>query len=124
MRGIYRGFLVGLVIASLSFLAPVIPTTHANNSMCKTSSLFVRVAHACSGMITGYTGHGVHQAISRDGHGVSTRAIRDSVRRPTEVQPQPDRGTTKYVGKDAVVILNGNREVVSAWAKGRRAWRY
>jgi hypothetical protein len=54
---------------------------------------------AVGGKITGYTKHGLEQAIGRDGgKGVHPGAILDAVRNPTKVIEQAG-GTTKYVGK-------------------------
>ena len=60
--------------------------------------------------------------MGREGAGVADDALIDAVRNPTEVIDQGD-GTIKYVGANAEVILNENREVVTAWATGRaRTW--
>jgi hypothetical protein len=72
--------------------------------------------------ITGYTGHGLDQAISRDGVGVSVRAIGDAVRNPVSIFGRAPgafpAGTFGFVGSDATVILNAQGEVVSTWATG------
>jgi len=71
------------------------------------------------GGITGYTKHGLEQAIGRDGgRGVHPKAILDAVRNPTKVIEQAG-GTTKYIGKDATVILNGEGKVVTTWGRPR-----
>jgi hypothetical protein len=71
------------------------------------------------GKITGYTNHGLKQAIGRDGgRGVHLEGILDAVRNPTKVIEQAG-GTTKYVGKDATVILNGEGKVVTTWGRPR-----
>lgn len=45
--------------------------------------------------ITGYTRHGLQQAIERDGHGVSPRAILDAVKNPqNSFSRVSDRATT------------------------------
>lgn len=67
----------------------------------------IRVAQA----ITGFRKHGINRVISR---GVAPSAILDAVRNPIQVLPQPN-GTTRYVGQDAVVVLNPAGEVVTVW---------
>ena len=63
---------------------------------------------AVAGKITGYTKHGLAQAIQRDGgRGVAPKAILDATRNPKKVVQQSG-GRTKYVGKNAVVVLNKN----------------
>jgi RHS repeat-associated protein len=74
---------------------------------------------AVGGKITGYTKHGLDQAIGRDGgRGVHPEAILDAVVSPTAVVEQAG-GTTKYVGKNATVILNGEGKVVTTWGQAR-----
>ncbi|MDN8644502.1 RHS repeat-associated core domain-containing protein [Stenotrophomonas indicatrix] len=69
---------------------------------------------AVVGKITGYTKHGLNQAISRDGgRGVSTKAILTAVREPAKVAEQAG-GKTAYTGKDAKVVLNGEGKVITA----------
>ena len=61
---------------------------------------------AIAGKITGYTRHGLNQAISRNaGRGVKAKAILEAVRNPRKVIQQADK-TIKYVGKEAIVFLN------------------
>lgn len=64
-----------------------------------------------AGDITGFTRHGINQAISR---GVSPSAILDAVVNPIQIIPQPN-GTTRYVGSGAVVVLNPAGAVVTVW---------
>ncbi|WP_459040523.1 RHS repeat-associated core domain-containing protein [Stenotrophomonas sp. PSU-St83] len=69
---------------------------------------------ALAGKITGYTKHGLNQAISRDGgRGVSPRAILSAVKEPVKVAEQAG-GKTAYTGKDARVVLNGEGKVITA----------
>jgi hypothetical protein len=63
--------------------------------------------------ITGFTRHGINQAITR---GVSPSAILDAVRNPLQVLPQPN-GTIRYVGSNAVVVLNPSGQVVTVWGR-------
>ena len=79
--------------------------------------------------ITGYavsgdgSRHGLHQAISRDGgRGVAPQAILDAVRN-AQAQWQAQRGTWKYVGDRAVVVLNSRGQVVTTWSRGSQGWR-
>ncbi|MCO7400860.1 RHS repeat-associated core domain-containing protein [Stenotrophomonas maltophilia] len=72
---------------------------------------------ALAGKITGYTKHGLNQAISRDGgRGVSPRAILSAVKEPVKVAEQAG-GKTAYTGKDARVVLNGEGKVITAIPK-------
>lgn len=64
--------------------------------------------------ITGYTRHGINQAISRDGVGVSTRAILDTFKNPLNITGQSG-GRFMITGRDAVVILNAQGRVVTTW---------
>ncbi|SCJ80302.1 Cell wall-associated polypeptide CWBP200 [uncultured Clostridium sp.] len=75
--------------------------------------------------ITGYRFHGLAQAMSRDGVGVSPQAILDTLRDPLKVINQMDKlgPKFKYVGENAVVVLNEAREVVTTYAKNHEAWR-
>ncbi len=82
------------------------------------------VHNACAGVITGYTPHGLNQAISRDNHGVSVSAMNDAVQNPLQVEEDQRRGTTMYVGSNAVVVLNQQGRVVTTWATNRAGWRY
>ncbi len=78
------------------------------------------VHNTCSpAKITGYTDHGLNQAIGRNGgRGTSAKAMLDAVNNPKKVVVQ-DGGTTRYVGKDATVVLNDQGKVVSTWGKPR-----
>jgi len=63
--------------------------------------------------ITGFTRHGLNQAINR---GVSPSSTRDAVLCPVLIQPMPN-GTTRYTGSSAVVVLNPSGQVVRCWCK-------
>ena len=65
--------------------------------------------------LTGYSRHGLNQAISRDGVGVSPKAILDALKSPLNVVAQ-DGGKTMYVGRNATVVLNASGKVVTTWA--------
>lgn len=65
--------------------------------------------------ITGYTRHGLNQAISRDGVGVSVRAILDAFRSPLSIAGQSG-GRFMMIGRDAVVVINADGQIVTTWA--------
>ncbi|MCW3003554.1 MAG: Rhs family protein, partial [Conexibacter sp.] len=70
-----------------------------------------------AGVITGYTKHGLAQAIARDeGRGVAPAAILDAVRSPLSKTVQKN-GTILYQGKDAAVVVNTDGRVVTTWSK-------
>jgi hypothetical protein len=77
--------------------------------------------------ISGYTIHGLDQAISRDPVGVSVRAIGDAVHNPLSIFGKPPGafpgGTFGFVGRDATVILNAEGQVVSTWATSSSGFR-
>lgn len=72
--------------------------------------------------LTGYTRHGINQAISREGVGVSARAILDAAKNPVRITQQSG-GRVKLVGKEAVIILNRDGKVISTWSTTSSAWR-
>jgi hypothetical protein len=74
------------------------------------------------GSIDGFTKHGLNQAISRDGVGVSNRAMLDAVKNPSQVVQQSG-GRTMYVGKDATVVMNAQGKVITTWANGSAGQR-
>lgn len=63
--------------------------------------------------ITGLTKHGINQAINRK---VTPGAILDAIRNPPSVQIRPN-GTTRYAGKEAVVVLNPAGAIVTVWGQ-------
>jgi hypothetical protein len=72
------------------------------------------------GEITGYSKHGLNQAISRDGgKGVGVKHILDAVKNPKKIVEQPNRGTVKYQGKKATVILNKEGKLVTTFGSSR-----
>lgn len=73
--------------------------------------------------ITGFTSHGTHSAISHNGRGVNQRAILDAVKKPTKLGYDSVRDTFKYVGRDAVVVLNKEGKIVTTWATNRNGFR-
>ncbi|PFM17627.1 hypothetical protein COJ44_13735 [Bacillus anthracis] len=70
---------------------------------------------AVAGKITGYTKHGINQAISRDGVGVSSKAILNAVKTGKKVIQSG--GRTKYTSKQTVVVLNNKGKVITTFAK-------
>jgi hypothetical protein len=76
------------------------------------------------GKITGYTRHGTEQALGRDGGiGVSNKAITNAVNNPVKPPIPQSGGTTKYIGKDATVVLNQDGKVVTTWANSSAGTR-
>ena len=73
--------------------------------------------------ITGYTRHGIESAISHDGVGVAPWAILETVLHPVKTIVQAD-GSIKYIGENAVVLLNQAGQVITTWALHSGAWRY
>jgi RHS repeat-associated protein len=72
--------------------------------------------------ITVFSKHALNQMIGRDGVGVATKAILDAVRNPIKVVLQTE-DTLRIVGKDAVVVLNDEGRVITAWATNSAGWR-
>jgi hypothetical protein len=74
------------------------------------------------GRIRGFTKHGLNQAISREGVGVTQAAMLDAVKNPLRVVQQAE-GKVLYIGRSARVVLNSDGEVVTTLARNRGAWR-
>ncbi|ALV30441.1 hemagglutinin repeat-containing protein [Pannonibacter phragmitetus] len=70
--------------------------------------------------ISGYTRHGLNQAISRDGVGVSGEAILKTWNNPSKIEYIPSsRGPSfRLTGPDAVVVVNAQGQIVTTWARG------
>lgn len=78
---------------------------------------------AVAGKITGYTKHGLNQAISRDGgRGVSAKAILSAVREPVKVAEQGG-GKTAYTGNNAKVVLNSEGKVITVIPRNNEGLR-
>ncbi len=76
-----------------------------------------------AGKISGYTKHGLAQVMGRDGgRGVKASSILDTVRNPVKITKQ-ENGAIKYVGKQAVVVLNEAGKVITGYAKSSKYWR-
>jgi RHS repeat-associated protein len=70
-------------------------------------------------VISGYTKHGLNQAIGRNGgRGVKAKEIVNATRKPRNVTARTD-GTTKHTGKNATVITNSERKVITTYGKKR-----
>lgn len=100
---LYNGLLLGT--ASIATLGPIV-----SFGMLATNPM------------TGFTQHGWNQALLRDGHGVSRKAILNAVKHPLSVVNQGARGI-KYTGKLASVVLNSTGKVITTWAITRAGWR-
>jgi|GEM_PF-5484225 len=75
--------------------------------------------------IKGFTAHGNVSAMTHHKRGVSTKAMFDAVKSPTtKVAYDAMRKTYKFVGKDAVVILNKKGMVVTTWPTNPAGWRF
>ncbi|MFD2257167.1 RHS repeat-associated core domain-containing protein, partial [Luteolibacter algae] len=68
---------------------------------------------------TGYTRHGLNQAISRNGgKGVCPKGIANAITNPKKIINQAD-GKVKLVGDRATVILNKWGKIITVWGKPR-----
>ncbi|HEZ2051809.1 TPA: wall-associated protein precursor [Neisseria meningitidis] len=68
--------------------------------------------------LTGFTRHGLNQAISRGGVGVSNKAIMNTMRNLTKITSQSG-GRTRFTGADGGVVLNSQGKVITTWGKPR-----
>lgn len=66
--------------------------------------------------LTGYTRHGLNQAISREGRGVSPAAILDALKNPLQVRAL-NGDQTKYIGQNATVVLNKSGQIITVWPR-------
>ncbi len=99
-----------------------VPGNNDHDFYVQTATTAVLVHNCSPGEITGYTRHGLNQAISRDGVGVSPSAINDAVSNPISVAEQTG-GKLKYTGQNAAVILSSTGRVISTWARNSAGWR-
>ncbi len=67
--------------------------------------------------LTGYTKHGLNQAISRDGVGVSPAAILDAFKGPTSIVGQTGKygGAFQMTGQNAVIVVNPQGQIITTW---------
>ncbi len=70
------------------------------------------ILNAVGKKIKGKTKHGAERQRQRQ---VTDEAMEDAVENPVSVIEQPDRGTTRYEGREATVVVNENGEVVTTW---------
>ena len=68
--------------------------------------------------VSGHTKHGINQAISRNGRGVSPAAILETIRSPQKAVYQPATETFKLTGPRSDVVLNCARKIVTVTARG------
>jgi hypothetical protein len=68
----------------------------------------------------GFTKHGYHQTIHRDGGiGVNVYRMQETIASPKKIVKQYLGFRYKYIGKDTVVVLNKFSKVVTTWAVSR-----
>ena len=72
--------------------------------------------------LTGYTRHGLNQAISRDGVGVGARAIMDAWQNPLGIVGQSG-GRFVITGQNATIVVNAEGQIISTWASGSAGLR-
>lgn len=69
--------------------------------------------------ITGYTKHGLNQALGRDGgKGVKATEMLEAIRNPKKIIQQAD-GAAAYRGKKTTVVLNKEGKVITTFGKSR-----
>jgi hypothetical protein len=93
----------------------------------------VWVHNACTpppaAKITGFSQHALDRSIGAGTNapgtrpGVSPRAMLDAVRNPTKTKPDRRRGGTKYIGKEATVVLRDDGIVITTWPRATTGWR-
>jgi RHS repeat-associated protein len=116
-------FQVGFTIA-VSFIP--VANVFAWGYRAYTAYRYVRTVSAVRSTLPylGYTRHGINTVIGttqRPG-GVATRALINTVRHPVAIKPQYH--SSVYYGKNATVVVNSARKVVTAWPKNRGGRRY
>jgi hypothetical protein len=62
-------------------------------------------------ILTGFTRHGLNRIIS---YAIPPAVVKDTLLNPISIVPQID-GKLKYVGRDAVIVLNKMGQVITAW---------
>lgn len=107
------GVMLTPAVAEVGMVALANPAAVATATEIGAGVAGVTGTGAVAGRITGYTKHGLNQAISRDGgRGVSPKAILSAVREPLKGAEQAG-GKTVYTGRDAKVVLNGDGKVIT-----------
>lgn len=71
------------------------------------------------GGLSGYTRHGLMQAIGREGVGVHPTSILDALRNPLRIIRDAARGSTKMVGSEASVVLSEEGKVITVYGRPR-----
>ena len=98
--------------------------THSFRKAAANSSKFDGGIRGGKPRIRGFTKHGKDQALKR---GVSSRNLRDAVRNPGTGSKSfvagQNKGTTKFVGRNATVVLNKQGKVVTTWPKTPKNWQ-
>ena len=72
--------------------------------------------------LTGFTRHGLNQAISNDGVGVSSQAILDAWQNPLSITGQSG-GRFVMQGQNATIVVNSQGKVITTWANSSAGWR-
>jgi RHS repeat-associated protein len=65
--------------------------------------------------IAGYRGHGIEQAIGREGVGVAARAMLDAFKNPLRIVGQSG-GRFQMIGRDATIVINAEGKIITTWA--------
>ena len=125
----YDGEGSGFAAAAFEDATTFIPVGVVAGALAKTASVVskaapvAKVAKAVAGKITGYTRHGLNQAISREGRGVATKSILAAVKSPAKVVEQAG-GKIAHTGADGTrVVLNSEGKVVTVIPKAAEALR-
>lgn len=88
--------------------------------------LAVESCKQIAGKMTGYTHHGLNQAIGRNGgRGVSALEILRTLKEPEKIIEQA-RGAVKYTRQGTAVILNAEGKLITTYGKNRgpQVWDY
>jgi RHS repeat-associated protein len=72
--------------------------------------------------LTGYRYHGLDQAISREGVGVSHEAIFDAWQNPVNIAGQSG-GRFLIQGRNADIVVNSEGQIITTWAHGSTGFR-
>ncbi len=108
------GYLVAKVGATLTALGYTAMEYEVGLSPASVGSSYGKLGTVVknpAAKITGFTGHGVDQAITR---GVTTPTLLNTVRSPAVVLRQAS-GNRLFIGNDAAVVLNSTGKVVTTY---------
>jgi len=103
-----------------NFIDPPEATTDSPLTDPNIASNFLPIGSV--GKITGFTKHGINQAICRDGVGVASKEMLKAVKDPTKIVEQT-KGAMKYIGENATVVLNKAGKVITTWSRNASGWR-